>query len=172
MKETLPRATRVAILVHPTYDGGVQLKAAERAARSMGLRLQVLKVERPDDFTAAFAEMRKQRAEGLVVSSSGLFYTNRTRLVDLAAAHRLPTIYHQSEFVVELSGLMSYGPDFRDLFRRSAAYVDRILKGAKPGDLPIQQPTTFELVVNRRAAKTLGLTLPESLLLRADRLIE
>jgi len=172
VKETLPRASRVAILVHPTYDGGVQLKAAERAARSIGLRLQVLRVENRDDFAAAFAEMRKQRAEALVVSSSALFYTHRARLVELAAAYHLATIYHQSEFVVELGGLMSYGPDFRDLFRRSAAYVDRILKGATPGELPIQQPTTFELVVNRRAAKTLGLTLPESLLLRAARLIE
>ncbi len=143
VKETLPRASRVAALFQPTYDGGVQLKAAEAAARSLGMRLQVLNVEGPDDFAPAFA-----------------------------ARHRLPSIYHQSEFVLESGGLMSDGPDFRDLFRRAATYVDRILKGARPGDLPVQQPTKFELVINRRTAKTLGLTVPAKLLLRADRVIE
>ena len=172
VKETLPKVSRVAVLFHPTYDGGVQLKASEAAARSLGVRLQALKVERPDDFVTAFAEVQKNRAEALIVSSSPLFYTHRTRLVEFAAKHRLPTIYHQSEFVVGSGGLMSYGPDFYDLFRRSATYVDKILKGAKPGDLPVQQPTKFELVINRRTAKALRLTIPESLLLRADRLIE
>jgi putative ABC transport system substrate-binding protein len=148
------------------------LKASEAAARSLGVRLQTLNVERPDDFVTAFAEMQKNRAEALVVSSSGLFYANRTRLVEFAAKHRLPTIYHQSEFVVDSGGLMSYGPDFRDLFRRSATYVDKILRGAKPGDLPVQQPTKFELVINRRTAKALGLAIPQSLQLRADRVIE
>ena len=172
VKETLPKVSRVAVLFHPTYDGGVQFKASEAAARSLGVRLQALMVERPDDFVTAFAEVQKHRAEALVVSSSGLFYAHRTRLVEFAAKHRLPTIYHQSEFVVDSGGLMSYGPDFRDLFRRSASYVDKILKGAKPGDLPVQQPTKFELVINLRTAKALGLTIPQSLLLRADRLIE
>ena len=172
VKETLPKVSRVAVLFHPTYDGGVQLKASEAAARSLGVRLQALKVERPDDFVTAFAEVQKNRAEALIVSSSPLFYTHRTRLVEFATKHRLPTIYHQSEFVVGSGVLMSYGPDFYDLFRRSATYVDKILKGAKPGDLPVQQPTKFELVINRRTAKALRLTIPESLLLRADRLIE
>src|SRR5438093_2576290 len=172
VKETLPKVSRVAVLFHPTYDGGVQLKASEVAARSLGVRLQALKVERPDDFANAFAEVQKNRAEALVVSSSGLFYAHRTRLVEFAAKHRLPTIYHQSEFVVESGGLMSYGPDFRDLFRRSATYVDKILKGAKPGDLPVQQPTNFELVINMKTAKALRLTIPQSVLLRADQVIE
>jgi putative ABC transport system substrate-binding protein len=172
VKETLPKVSRVAVLFQPTYDGGVQLKASEAAARSLGLRLQMLNVERPDDFVTAFAELQKNRAEALVVSSSGLFYAHRTRLVEFAARHRLPTIYHQSEFVVVSGGLMSYGPDFRDLFRRSATYVDKILKGAKPGDLPVEQPTKFELVINLKAAKTLGLTIPQSMLARADRVIE
>jgi len=172
VKETLPKVSRVAVLFHPTYDGGVQLKASEAAARSLDVRLQALKVERPDDFVIAFAEMQKHRAEALIVSSSPLFYTHRTRLVEFAAKHRLPTIYHQSEFVVGAGGLMSYGPDFHDLFRRSATYVDKILRGAKPGDLPVQRPTKFELVINRRTAKALGLTIPPSLLLRADHLIE
>jgi len=172
VKETLPKVSRVAVLFHPTYDGGVQLKASEAAARSLGVRLQALKVEHPDDFANAFAEVQKNRAEALVVSSSGLFYAHRTRLVEFAAKHRLPTIYHQSEFVVESGGLMSYGPDFRDLFRRSATYVDKILKGAKPGDLPVQQPTKFELVINMKTAKALRLTIPQSVLSRADQVIE
>jgi len=172
VKEALPKVSRVAVLFHPTYDGGVQFKASEAAARSLGVRLQALQVEGPDDFVIAFAEVQKNRAEALVVSSSPLFYTHRARLVEFAAKHRLPTIYHQSEFVVGSGGLMSYAPDFRDLFRRSATYVDKILKGAKPGDLPVQQPTKFELVINMRTAKALGLTIPPSLLLRADRVIE
>jgi putative tryptophan/tyrosine transport system substrate-binding protein len=106
------------------------------------------------------------------VEASPLFYVNRARLVALAATQRLPTIYHQSEFVVDSGGLMSYGPDFRDLFKRSATYVDKILKGAKPSDLPVQQPTKFELVVNLKTAKALGLTVPQTLLLRADQVIE
>jgi putative ABC transport system substrate-binding protein len=172
VKETLPKVSRVAVLFHPTYDGGVQLKASEAAARSLGVRLQALKVERPDDFVTALAEVQKNRAEALIVSSSPLFYAHRTRLVEFAAKHRLPTIYHQSEFVVGSGGLMSYGPDFHDLFRRSATYVDKILRGAKPGDLPVQQPTKFELVINLKTAKALGLTIPQLLLLRADRVIE
>jgi len=172
VKETLPKVSRVAVLFQPTYDGGVQLKASEAAARSLGMRLHALKVERPDDFVTAFAEVRKNRAEALIVSSSGLFYVHRTRLVEFAAKHRVPTIYHQSEFVVGSGGLMSYGPDFHDLFRRSATYVDKILKGAKPGDLPVQQPTKFELVINLKTAKALGLTIPPSLLQRADEVVQ
>jgi putative ABC transport system substrate-binding protein len=99
-------------------------------------------------------------------------YWQRARLVDFAAKRRLPTVYHQSEFVAATGGLMSYGPDFRDMFRRPATYVDKILKGAKPGDLPVEQPTKFELVVNQKTARALGLTLPALLLLRADRVID
>jgi putative ABC transport system substrate-binding protein len=172
VKETLPKVSRVAVLFHPTYDGGVQLKASEAAARSLDVRLQTLKAERPDDFVKAFAEIQKNRAEALIVSSSPLFSAQRARLVEFAAKHRLPTIYHQSEFVVGSGGLMSYGPDFRDLFRRSATYVDKILKGAKPADLPVQQPIKFELVINLKTAKALGLTIQQSVLLRADRVIE
>jgi len=171
VKEALPKVSRVAVLLHPTYDGGVQLKASEDAARSLGLRLQTLKVERLDDLLTAFAEVQKNRAEALVVSSSPLFSANKTQIIEFAATRRLPTIYHQSEFVVG-GGLMSYAPDFRDLFRRSATYVDKILKGAKPGDLPVQQPTKFELVINRRTAKALGLTIPQTLLLQANKVIE
>jgi putative ABC transport system substrate-binding protein len=172
VKATLPKVSRVAVLFHPSYDGGVQSKAAEAAARSLGVRLQSLNVERPDDFASALAEVQKNRAEALIVSSSPLFYVHRARLVEFVTKHRLPAVYHQSEFVVESGGLMSYGPDFRDLFRRSATYVDMILKGAKPGDLPVQQPTKFELVVNLQAAKALTLTIPPAVLQQANRVIE
>ena len=172
VKKALPQTSRVAVLWSPIYDRGAQLRASEAAARSLGVRLQALKVERPDDVETAFADMRKKRTEALIVSSSPLFYAYRTRLVELAANHRLPTIYHQREFVAGSGGLMSYGPDFRDLFRRSATYVDKILKGAKPGDLPVEQPTKFELVINLKTAKALGLTIPPSLLGRADEVIQ
>ena len=172
VRETLPKVSRVAVLWSPIYDRGAQHRASEAAARSLAVRLQALKVERPDDLETAFLDMRKKRAEALIVTSSPFFYQHRTRLVELAANHRLPTIYHQSEFVVGSGGLMSYGPDFHELFRRSATYVDRILKGAKPGDLPVQQPTKFELVINLKTAKALGITIPQTLLLRADQVIE
>jgi putative ABC transport system substrate-binding protein len=172
VKEAVPHVTRVAVLFHPRYDGGVQLKASENAARSLSVRLQAVNVDRSEDFATALAEVQRGRADALIVSSSPLFYANRTRIVEFAASHRLPTIYHQSEFVVVSGGLMSYGPDFRDLFRRSAKYVDKILKGARPGELPVQQPTKFELVINRRTARALGLTIPQALLLRADRVTE
>jgi putative ABC transport system substrate-binding protein len=172
VKQTLPKVSRVAVLFQPTYDGGVQLKASEAAARVLGVRLQALRVERPDDFVIAFGEMQKNRAEALIVSSSALFSVHKTRLVGLAAKHRLPTIYHQSEFVVGSGGLMSYGPDFYDLSRRSATYVDKILRGAKPGDLPVERPTKFELVINLKTVKALGLAIPPSLLARADQVIE
>ena len=119
LKEALPKVSRVAVLLHPTYDGDVQSRASEVAARSLGLRLQKLQVESPDDLPTAFAEVQKNRGEALVVSSSPLFFATKTQLVEFAATRRLPAIYHQSEFVVG-GGLMSYGPDFRDLFRRSA----------------------------------------------------
>jgi putative ABC transport system substrate-binding protein len=135
------------------------------------MRLQVLRVSRPEDFEIAFGEARQHRAEALIVLSSAFFYARRTQLVTLAAKYRMPAMYHQREFVVGSGGLMSYGPDFHDLFRRAAGYVDKILKGAKPGDLPIEQPTKFEFVINLRAAKALGLTIPQSLLLRADEVV-
>jgi len=172
VKDILPKVSRVAVLVHPTYDGGVQLKASEAAARSLGVRLQALRAERLDDFETAFAELQRNRAEALIVSSSPLFYVHASLLVEFAAKHRLPAIYHQSEFVVGPGGLMSYGPDFRDLVRRSATYVDKILKGARPADLPVEQPTRFELVINLKTAKALGLTIPPSLLARADEVIQ
>jgi putative ABC transport system substrate-binding protein len=172
VKEALPRASRVAVIWDPAYGGALQLKASEDAARSLRVRLHGLKVERQHDFAPAFAALEKDRPEALIVSSSALFFFHRARLIEFAAKHRLPTIYHQSEFVVDSGGLMSYGPDFSDLSRRSATLVDKILRGAKPGDLPVEQPTKFELALNIKTANKLGLTFPSSLLSRADRIIQ
>jgi putative ABC transport system substrate-binding protein len=171
LKEVLPGVSRVAVLWDPATEAG-HLKVSEGAARTLGVRLHPLKAQRSEDLRAAFAGAQKDRAEALIVLLSPFFYVQRTRLVELAARHRLPTMYFQREFVVESGGLMSYGPNLRDLFRRAAAYVDKVLKGAKPADLPIEQPTKFELVINRKVVRTLGLTIPPSVLARADEIIE
>jgi putative ABC transport system substrate-binding protein len=147
------------------------LKAADVAARALGVRLQFVEARGPEDFDRAFSEMTRARAGALAVSSGSMFVNERRRLVDLAAKNRLPAVYPWRE-VVDAGGLMAYGPDLADLFRRAATYVDRILKGAKPGDLPVEQPTKFELVINLKTAKALGLTIPPSLLGRADQVIQ
>jgi putative ABC transport system substrate-binding protein len=170
LRESLPKVSRVALLWDPAY-GQRSVATAEAAARSLKIRLHVLRVSRPEELEVAFAEARKNRAEALIVLSSAFFYARRAQIVALAAQYGLPTIYHQREFVAGSGGLMSYGPDFHDLFRRAAGYVDRILKGAKPGDLPIEQPTKFEFVVNLKTAKALGITISESILSRADQVI-
>ena len=171
VKQTLPRASRVAVLWDPAGDPG-QVRISEAAARSLGMRLRVLKVERADGFEPAFAEARKNDAEALIVLGSPFFYVHRARLVELAAKHRLAAIYPQREFVQGSGGLMSYGADYHHQFRRAATYVDKILKGANPRDLPIEQPTKFELVINQNTARALGLTIPPSVLARADEIIE
>jgi len=172
LKEILPRVSRVAVLLETAGSPASQLKALEAAARSLGVRLQTLKVARPEDLGTAFAEAKKNHAEGLIVPGSAFFFEHRARLVELAAKDRLSTIYDQREFVVGSGGLMSYGPNIHELFRRAATFVDKILKGAKPADLPIEQPTKFELVINLKTAKALGLTIPPSVLARADEIIE
>jgi putative ABC transport system substrate-binding protein len=159
LKEAFPQLSRVAVLAD-SQGSPSQVRTSEVAARSLGAELQVLDVVGLDDFGPAFAAAQRNPAQALVVLGAPLFFTHRTRLVELAAKHRLPTMYHQREFVVGSGGLMSYGPDFQDLFRRAATYVDKILKGAKPGDLPIEQPTKFELVINLKTAKALGLRSP------------
>ena len=147
------------------------LKGAEVAAQALGVQLQLVEARGPADFERAFSDMTKARAGALTVLSSPMFLIERRRLVDLAAKNRLPAVFPSRE-CVDAGGLMSYGPDFADLFRRVATYVDKILKGAKPADLPVEQPTKFELVINLKTAKALGLTIPPSLLLRADQVIE
>jgi putative tryptophan/tyrosine transport system substrate-binding protein len=170
LKEVLPRISRVAVLLDPENEIG-QLRASEVAAHSLGVHLQALSVGRPDDFGKGFAEAQKSRADALMMLASPYFYAHRTRLVELSANHRLPTIYTQADWVVGSGGLLSYGASFPIMFRRAAIYVDKILKGAKPADLPIEQPTKFELVINLKTAKQIGLTIPPNVLARADRVI-
>ena len=147
------------------------LKQADVAARALGVRFQLVEARGPADFDRVFSEVTNARAGGLVVLSTPMFSSERRRLVDLAARHRLPTMFPFRAYV-DAGGLMSYGPNVAELFQRAAAYVDRILKGAKPADLPVEQPTKFELVINLKTAKDLGLTIPQSVLTRADDLIQ
>ncbi len=175
LKQTVPGMTRVALLLKPDAMPDRarkdRLELWDAAARALGIRLQVVEARRPEDFYRAFADMTKARADALTVIATPLFDTERRRLVELATARRLPAVYTFRSYV-EAGGLMSYGPDVPDLSRRAATYVDKILKGAKPGDLPVEQPTKFELVINLKTAKALGLTIPPSLLQRAAQLIE
>jgi ABC-type uncharacterized transport system substrate-binding protein len=172
LKETLPKIRRVAILLNPANPTRpVAMRDVEVAARSLALQLQFVEARHPDEFDSAFGAMGKARTGGLVVMADTMFVLHRTRLADLAARRRLPTAYGWREHV-EAGGLMSYGPSLSDLFRRSATFIDRILKGAHPGDLPVEQPTKFELVINAKTAKALGLTIPQSLLARADQVIQ
>jgi putative ABC transport system substrate-binding protein len=177
LKEAIPGVSRVAVLWQPGGFGERtekdMLKEAEVAAGALGLQLQFVEAQDPADFDRAFSDMMKARADALTVLTSSLFFRGeeRRRLVDLTTKNRLPTVYPWREGVDD-GGLMSYGPNAADLFRRAATYVDKILNGAKPGDLPVQQPTKFELVINLKTAKALGLTVPPTLLARADEVIE
>jgi putative ABC transport system substrate-binding protein len=164
--------SQVAVLWEPDQPAGALLLThIERAARALRVQLQPLKVQNPNDFDNAFSAVTRLRADAFLVLPSSLFNLYRHRLADLAARSRVPAIFVRREFV-DAGGLMSYAPDFADQSRRVATHVDKILKGAKPGDLPVQQPTKFELVINLKTAKALGLTIPQSLLQRADQVIE
>jgi len=172
LKELVPKVSRVAVLWNPaTASGMPQLREAERAARALKLLLQPLEARGPDDLDRAFAAMTRERAGGVVVLVDGMLVDNRTRIAGLAEKTRLPAIYGIREYA-EAGGLMFYGANPADLNRRAAMLVDKILKGAKPADLPVEQATTFELVINLKTAKALGLTIPPSLLLRANQVIE
>jgi putative ABC transport system substrate-binding protein len=171
LKQAVPKARRIAVLWDSTALRRTSgLSELQAAAPSLGLTLQVLEVRGPADFDAAFGAARRGRADALVVLAGSLLFFHRQALVDLAAKSRLPAMY-VNRLSVDAGGLMSYGPSIADMFHRSAAYVDKILKGAKPGDLPIEQASRFELVVNARTAKSLGLTIPPSVLQRADEVI-
>ena len=171
LKEVVPRVRRVAVLSNPASPARpLTISNVKDAARSLGLQLQLLEARGPRDFDGAFAAMAKERVGALLVVTDPAFIPHRARLVDLAVKNRLPSIFTQREDA-EAGGLMSYGPRLSDLHRRGATYVDKILKGAKPADLPVEQPTKFELVINLKTAKALGLTIPQSLLGRADEVI-
>ncbi len=172
LKEAVPGLTRVAIL-WSANDPGMTLafNRVEVAARALGLSLQSLAVREPGDFLGAFQTARAGRAEALIVTAQAFTNRHRAQILDFAAKHRLPAMYTLGGFV-DAGGLMAYGPSLPDLFRRAATYVVKILRGVKPADLPVEQPTTFELVVNLRTAKALGLVIPPSVLARADHVID
>jgi len=172
LKETLPGVSRVAVLWNAANPGNVlQIGETKVAAQTLGLRLQSVEVRGPEDFQGAFAAMTRGRPEALVSLADPLIFTYQTQIVDFAAKSRLPAM-HPFRESVEAGGLMAYSVNIPDMFRRAATYVDKILRGAKPGDLPIEQPTKFEFVINIKTAQALGLTIPQSLLLRADQVVE
>jgi putative ABC transport system substrate-binding protein len=173
LKVTVPKALRVAVLWNPANPAWhvPLLRETKVAARALGVRLQLLEARGPDELEGVFAAMTRERASALLVQVDVMFALHARRIADLAAERRLPAMYGSREHV-EAGGLMSYAPNFPELFRRAATYVDKILKGAKPGDLPVEQPTKFELVINLKTAKALGLTIPPALLGRADEVIQ
>jgi ABC-type uncharacterized transport system substrate-binding protein len=171
LKEAVPKVSRVAVLLNPvTPLNAAQVRETQAAARVLGVTLQFYEVRDPNEFDGAFAAMTKARVGALLVMPHPFIYVQARRIADLAAKSRLPAVYPFRE-AVEAGGLMAYAANAPDMFRRAAVYVDKILKGTKPGDLPVEQPTKFELVINLKTAKALGLTIPRSLLLRADEVI-
>ena len=172
LKETVPKLSRVAVFGTSTNPGNAQaLKEIELAAGGFKLRLQYLDVLDPKDIETAFQTAAKERANVVLVLGSPVNFNNRTQIAELAVKSRLPVIHSNTEYV-DAGGLMTYGPNYPDLYRRAATYVDKILKGAKPGDIPVEQPTKFEFVINLKAAKLIGLTIPPNVLARADRVIK
>jgi putative ABC transport system substrate-binding protein len=172
LKETMPKIRLVAILWNPANPAqALAMRDVKRAARSVGVQLQLLEARGPNEFDAAFAAMAKQRVEALLVVPEAIFVVHGARLADLAAKNRLPSM-HGLRQNVDAGGLMSYGPSTVAVWRRAAFFVDKILKGVRPADLPVEQPTKYELVINLKTAKALGLKIPQSLLLRADQVIE
>jgi ABC-type uncharacterized transport system substrate-binding protein len=170
--EAVPRAPRVAVLLNPLDSLGATLsREMQTAAVRFGVKLYPFPVRDSNDFDTSFATMARDNLGGLIVLTDPLTLRYRVRIVALANMHRLPAVYTFGEFA-RAGGLMAYGPSVREMFRRAATFVDKILKGAKPSDLPVEQPTTYELVINLKTAKTLGLTLPPSVLQRADQVIE
>ena len=172
VKETLPKIDRVAVLWDPLGPGpAVAFKETQAVAPPMGLQLQSLEIRSPNDFEGAFKAAIAERSGAVIVLQSFLTNAHRRRIVDLALTHRLPGMYTQMEYV-EVGGLMSYAPSYTAIYGRAATYVDKILKGTKPADLPVEQPMKFELVINLKTAKQIGLTIPPNVLARADRVIK
>jgi putative ABC transport system substrate-binding protein len=172
LKEVVPKMSRVALLRHPDNPASAaQLREAEAAAQALGLRLQTLEARSPQEIDGAFAAMTRERVGALLVIPDTLFWSQRRQIVELAVKRRLPSM-RMGEAYAEAGGLMSYGPSYLDLERRAATFVDKILKGANPADLPVAQPTKFELVINLKTAKAIGLTIPRPLLQRADQIID
>ncbi len=175
LKEALPRATLIAILWQPGAfaDSTMRdmLKEAEAAARTLRIQLRFAEMRRPDELNGAFSTIIREHPDALLVFPSTMLFNERARIVALAAKHRLPSVFNNRQ-AVELGGLMSYGTSIPELLRRTGTYIDKILKGARPADLPVEQPTKFELVINLTTARALGVTVPQSLLLQADHVID
>ena len=172
IREVVPNVSRVALLRHPTNPASATYtRGAEAAAQILGVRLQALDARTPQEIDSAFGAITRERAGALMIFPDAFFVTQRIQIAELAAKTRLPAI-HGGPGYAEIGGLMGYSPNPLELERRVATYVDKILKGAKPGDLPVEQPTRFELVINLKTAKALGLTIPQSLLVRADEIIQ
>jgi len=172
LKEMVPKLSRVAVLWNPqARTSALNWNEMQLPARQLGLQLHSLEVRSPDDFDKAFEDATGARAGALAITPHPVFARNLKRIADLAATSRLPSIFHLREFA-DAGGLMAYGPDRSDMFRRVATYVDKILKGAKPADLPVEQPIKFELVLNLKTAKALGITFPPTLLIQADEVIQ
>ncbi|MBI4488364.1 MAG: ABC transporter substrate-binding protein [Deltaproteobacteria bacterium] len=171
LKKAFPRVFRVAVLTNPANpEQEPRVKGIKVAAQALGVQAQILEVREPNDFNKAFSAITKERAHALLPLGDPLMNSHGTQIVDFAAKNRLPAMYHRMEFV-DAGGLMAYGPSYDDLFRRAAVYVDKILKGAKPGDLPVEQPTKFEFIINLKTAKQIGLTIPPNVLARADKVV-
>jgi putative tryptophan/tyrosine transport system substrate-binding protein len=172
LKETVPKLSRVAFLYNPADPSNVvELEQLRGPAAALGVTVRVVEARSPDEIVQAFSVISRERPEGLSTASGAMNNNNQRRIVELAAKNRLPAIYHLSEFV-DSGGLMSYGPNLGDMYRRAAYFVDRILKGTKPADLPVEQPTKFELMINLKTAKALGLTIPPVVLMRAEKVIK
>jgi putative ABC transport system substrate-binding protein len=172
LKETVPKASRIAVLWNQTDLGMTsRYREIDRAAHALGVTVQALGVRTPDDFDAAFATMGRERPDAIFMISDVLTTSNRQRVIEFADAHRIPAMFEFS-INVENGGLMSYGPSFDDAFRRLAYYVDRILKGAKPAELPMEQPTRFYLFLNQKTAKAISIKIPDSIIMRADKVID
>jgi putative ABC transport system substrate-binding protein len=172
LKEIVPAVSRVAVLANPANPtNAAYLGSARNSSSTLGFQIEAFEVPTANDLSTVFSTMMKWPADGLITLNDALFFSQRDRISELAASSRLPAVYPESEFV-RAGGLMAYGPSLSDLFQRAASYVDKILKGTRPADLPIEQPTKFELVFNLKSAKALGLTIPESFLIRADEVIE
>ena len=175
LREVVPSATRIAVLLGASEGrekvNELLIEQLQAASRQLGLSLTVTYISSAAEIGSAFATVQRGRAQALIVAATPVSIDNRARIVDLAASQRLPALYELEGFV-DAGGLLSYGPSILDMYRRAAGYVDRILRGAKPADLPVERPNKYEMVINLRTAKALGITIPQSVLLRADRVIE
>ena len=171
LNEIIPRLSRVAVIDNSTAGNAQVLRETEHAARALGVKLQYRDIRKPADIETSFREASKARADAVLLLPNPVNFSQRTHIAELAVKSRLPVIYGRPEYV-EAGGLMNYGVSFTDLDRRAAIYVDKILKGVKPGELPVEQPTKFELVINLKTAKQIGLTIPPNVLARADKVIK